>query len=538
MSNQQIKIEPKVSRLIHFMNMIKNGQVKIPSFQRDFIWNNKQKIKLFESIEAEYPVGTILLWKPDATFRIKHKLGPFTIEKIGSNFFYILDGFQRLSTLFGCLTNPDSNDFGIDKDKIAEFAMHYDLEREEFNIPRGGQTEITNLPVYKLLDTFVFLDFSDDLRSILNNKEEANKLIGRAKKLSSTLIDYQLPYVEIYGGTIEQAVNIFSRVNSTGSPISPDWMVSALTTNESEGFNLGDIIEELLYSLKTYNFDDLKREIVLQCIQTAFGKLYIDEKIEDLIRRSDFAEKAKKTIKNVEKAVKFLFEELLVLERKLLPYNNQLVYLSYFFNEVENPTIQQKEILKKWFWVTTYSNYFTIYALSKIRTSFDYFKAFVEGKSDNPIYNDKPDIPFTVSEFPTKNINFGSVRSTALILFLLNYSNDFKSINSEEVNGFEFQYLVNGGKIPENIVPIIKHVDSSKDIIQGKHKDLSYILQSEPPLFHEFDTNKLFIDENMLRVDSKKVLNQRKKLIINAEITFVEDKLELLHEEKNNQIPF
>lgn len=531
MSDEQIKIEHKVNRLIHFMNMIKNGQVKIPSFKRDYIWTSKQKIELFESIALEYPIGTILLWKPEKKFKIQHELGPFTIERISPNgFFYILDGFQRLSTLFGCLTNPNTKEFKVDKTKVDEFSMYYDLEKEEFNIPRNKSTEITNLPLYTLFDTFGFLDFSDDLRSKLNNKEKVSELIRRGKKLSSILIDYQLPYVEIHNGSIEQAVNIFSRVNSKGSPISLDWMVSALTTNEAEGFNLGNIIEELLDNLKTYNFEDLKREIVLQCIQTAFGKLYIDEKIEDLITRTDFTEKTRKTIKSIEKAVKFLFEELLVLGRKLLPYDNQLVYLSYFFNEVENPTREQKEILKEWFWITTYSNYFTIYSLSKIRISFEYFKDFVEGKRDNPIYNDKPNIPFVVADFPKKNINLGSVRSTALVLFLLNYSNNFKPINAEKIDGFKFEYLVSGGRVPENIVPVIKHTDSSKDIILGKHKDLTDLLKSgdlfQPSLFNRSNINTLaktlFIDKKMAKNAKGVVLKRRKKLMINAEKIYVQ----------------
>lgn len=302
--------------------------------------------------------------------------------------------------------------------------------------------------------------------------------------------------------------------------MSPDWMVSALTTNEAEGFNLGDIIEELLNNLKTYNFDDIKREIILQCIQTSFGKLYIDHKIEDLIKRSDFSEKAQRTIESIEKAVKFLFEELLVLERKLLPYNNQLVYLSYFFNEIENPTDKQKETLKKWFWVTTYSSYFTIYSLSKIRTSFECFKDFVEGEKDNPVYNDKPNIPFIVSEFPNKNINLGSVRSTALVLFLLNYSNNFKPINNEDIDCYELQYLISRGKIPENIVPMLKHIDNEEDIIKGKHNNLSNLLKTaqlfQLPFSSKFNIKRFFIDEEMIKLEEK-----RKKLIIDAEKQYI-----------------
>lgn len=529
--SKQIKIEPKVSRLIHFMDMIRKGQVKIPSFQRDFVWSNKQKIELFESIELEYPIGSILLWKPEQRFKINHELGPFIIEKISPNgFFYILDGFQRLSTLFGCLTNPNLKEFKTINDKLNDFRMYYDLDKQEFNIPRSRFTHDSNLPIHTLFDTFGFLDYSDELRNKLNNKEKANKFIARGKKLSSILIDYQLPYVEIHGGTIEQAVNIFSRINSKGLPISPDWMISALTTNEEEGFNLGDIIEELLNDLEAYNFHDLKREIILHCIQTSFGKLYIDSKIEDLIKqKKKFKEKVFQTVESVKKSVRFLFEELLVLERKLLPYNNQLVFLSYFFYKVDNPTSKQRKTLKEWFWKTTYASYFTIYPLSKIRISFEYFKEFVEGKRENPVYNDRPatndrpEIPFSATEFPTKNISFKSVRSTALVLFLLNYSNSFKPIDADKVKGLELQYLMSGGRIPENIIPLIKHIDNKLDVVQikGKPKNLSSML--EHTLFYQKQNGKYFIDEHMsnLKRDKVKVLERRKFLIKNEERKFV-----------------
>ncbi|MFK7949196.1 MAG: DUF262 domain-containing protein, partial [Saprospiraceae bacterium] len=444
--SKQIKIEPKVIRLIYFMDMIKKGQIKIPSFKRDYIWTNKQKVELFESIISEYPIGTILLWKPEQKFKINNELGPFIIDKISPNgFFYILDGFQRLSTLFGCLTNPNHQDFEVNEDKLDDFKMHYDLEKQEFNIPRSESNDLSNLPIYTLFDTFGFLDYSDELRSSFNNKEKVSKLIAEGRKLSSTLIDYQLPYVEIHGGTIEQAKEIFLRINSKGTAISSFSILSSLTINEPNDFNLKNLKKNLLENIKTYNFDTLKEEVILQCIQTSFGTFYLDNHIDDLIKRNNFSKKTIKTFKSIEKSVRFLFEELLVLHISLLPYNNQLVYLSYFFNKVENPTDKQIEALKKWFWITTYSNYFTIYSLSKIRKSFKIFKEFVEGKIDNPVYNDKPKIPFSASEFPIKNINFGSVRSTALVLFLLNYSNEFKSVKAEDVEGYDLQYLTSGG---------------------------------------------------------------------------------------------
>ena len=114
MSNQ-IKIVPKIKRLIHFIESMEKGELKIPSFQRDFIWTKKQREELFESIKLEYPIGAILLWQPEKEFKINHQIGPITVNETSQSFFYILDGFQRLSTLYGCLINPLKTENKIDE---------------------------------------------------------------------------------------------------------------------------------------------------------------------------------------------------------------------------------------------------------------------------------------------------------------------------------------------------------------------------------------------------------------------------------------
>lgn len=529
MSNQ-IKIVPKVSRLIHLIDRMEKGEVKIPSFQRDYVWTKKQREELFESIQLEYPIGTILLWRPEKDFNIKHQLGPVTVNKTGRDFFYILDGFQRLSTLYGCLINPEKTENDIDEDLRKEFSLYYDLENEEFNSPRSEPIDLTNIPVYLLIDTFGYLDFSEKLRQTYSDKHYANELIERGRKLSSTLIDYDITYVEIYGGDIEKAVNIFSRVNSTGTPISKDWMVSALTSNESKDFNLGELIENLLDDLTLYNFQDLKREVILQCIESAFGKLYYDVAIEDLIKRKDFIEKAKKTIESIKEAVKFLFEELYVLERKLLPYNNQLVFITYFFNEVDKNAIiypSQIKELKKWFWITSYANYFTIYSISKRRKAFEQFKLFVAGRLKNPVFNDKPTDKFSVADFPEK-IFFGSVRSNALVLFMINYAYDFQKNNAQEIDGINLDYLFAGNKSPENCIPTVKHNSSEKNnfLPIGKHKNLSFLL--EPKHFKPVLV-KLFLDERMRKATIEEILGIRQNLIIYEESYFVAGELDLYY---------
>ena len=62
----------KYSRLI---SEIKNGQIKILQFQRDFVWNLKNSARLLDSIFKNYPIGTFIFWRTDNRLRSIKDIG-------------------------------------------------------------------------------------------------------------------------------------------------------------------------------------------------------------------------------------------------------------------------------------------------------------------------------------------------------------------------------------------------------------------------------------------------------------------------------
>lgn len=525
----KLQIQTRVRRLIHYIEDIEKGLIQIPAFQRDFIWKPNDKLNLFDSIKRGYPIGSILFWKPEnETFGKNLDIGPYTIPNNEGEYFYILDGFQRLSTLFGCLVNPNKSNLKCNKEEWRKgFNVCYDLDKEEFFIPRSNSDRLApfQVHIYELIDTRSTFSFQRTLFNHEIDNKMVDKYMDRYEKLGTTLIDYSLPSIDIFGGEIEEAVEIFSRVNSTGAEISPDWMVSALTYSKDQDFRLGSIIDDLLLvELKIFNFSEIKRDLILNCITNSFGKPYFDQssRIEELVRRNDFIDVTRKTIENIKKAVKFLFEELLVLDGKLLPYGSQLIFITDFFNSIPNPTEEQIEQLKNWFWKTTYSGYFTIYSLSKVREAYNVFQKFLKQEINNPVYNDRPDMPFTVAEFPNK-IYMGSVRAKALILFLLNYSNNFKPVHAEEVEGINLSYLFHdikdekGNYYPESVVPFI---DTETTRLYRKKKDVSSLLENS------IDGNRIYLITNEMvssyaNGNKEEVLRLRKEEINSKEKNFV-----------------
>ncbi len=439
-----LTINTRVRRLIHYIEDIEKGLVQIPEFQRDFVWEAKDMLDFFDSLKRNYPIGSILFWQPESEeFGKAANIGPYRIPQERENFFYVLDGFQRLSTLFGCLINPDKTNLDIiDESLLKKFRICYDLENEEFFIPRSTNLENYQVNIYQLIDTRATFAFERSLREKGLIETQIEIYLDRYEKLGTTIIDYQLPSIDIIGGAIDEAVEIFSRVNSRGKDISTDWMVSALSYDKGSSFRLGDEITRLTNDLSYYGWNNLKRDVIFNCIINSFGKYYIDQskRIEHLAKQSNFPEKTRIVFIGIKKAVKFLFEELLVVDDKLLPYNNQLVFITDFFVQVELPTEEQLKALKNWFWQTSLTNYFTIYSLSKQRLAYNHFQKFINGETLNPLYNHNPQEKLKVTDWPSK-INFGSVRAKSILLFLLNYSNDWKPYISVKEEGCDIYYL-------------------------------------------------------------------------------------------------
>jgi len=354
----KLQIHTRVRRLFHYLEDFEKGIIRIPAFQRDFIWDNKKKIELFDSIKKGYPIGSILFWRPEENsihnsdkFEAKN-IGSYELKDRVNDYFYILDGFQRLSTLYGCLINPSKTSLKRnDQEWHKEFNIIYNLENDQFEHSTKNNVndlEVFKIPLYKLVDGKEFFEFQR--RLIIQNisDEKVEDYLKKYENLSSIIIDYSIPSIDMIGGSIDEAIDIFSRVNSTGAAISEDWKLSAKTYTSD--FRLGTLINDTLITLKHFNFYSKKsnnsalRELIFRCIQSSFGDLYLDTKKTDvraLTEKANFAETVKKTSSSAIKAAEFLYQELLVVEYQLLPANLQFIFLVEFFNHIDSPSDKQ-----------------------------------------------------------------------------------------------------------------------------------------------------------------------------------------------------
>jgi len=79
------------------------GQIRIPSFQRGFVWEPDRVAYLMDSIYKGFPFGSLLFWRTDEQLRIERDLGPFKLPPPKADYpiDYVLDGQQRVTAIFG-----------------------------------------------------------------------------------------------------------------------------------------------------------------------------------------------------------------------------------------------------------------------------------------------------------------------------------------------------------------------------------------------------------------------------------------------------
>lgn len=547
MSNLQINT--RVRRLAYYLDDFEKGRIRIPLFQRDVTWNSNQKLDLFKSIIKGYPIGTILFWRPESYEEISNI--DFKLPLIGSyylpddkenEFYYILDGYQRLSTILNCLIDPNITSLERDNDIwYKEFCIYYDLDKEEFKKFSGNDVkklEVHKVLLFKFSDSINFYDFQEALSKVNIDSETKKLYLQRYKNIGSVFNDYLIPSIDLSGGNLKEAIEIFSKVNTTGTPLKDDWKLSALTINDD--FRLGSLINETLKKIEAKNFynylkkrEHFKDKYIFKTIQSSFGPLYLDSLATDvktLSEKPNFSEVVNQTLDNCVKTIDFFKEYLAVLDLKYIPANLHYIFLVQYYNIKEKLIGDDIEKLKLWFWQSSYTNCFTKYNPAKRKKAFDHFLDFCKGINSDPFYWDE-EVKLKVDKFPDK-IDFGGVRKQALALFIVNYSINkeniltSKPIDTNKTTGVnEYKLFRNENSIGNTIFIPIQKNELNEQI--KKHTSLQFLLSND----FRGQFLELFITDEMrdlhTQKKNKELLKLREKLIEEKENEFITKVLNL-----------
>lgn len=398
----------------------------IPAFQRDFVWKEQQVIDLFDSVTKGYPIGSLILWKSSDRFRsVDMQTGEIVVDNPDMEY-YILDGRQRVTAFYNVVT-------GNSRDK--RFALYYNLESGKFEYYRRSKDAPLHLVrVSDLFDTFKLLGVLETLSSKIDDAEKRERYLNEAKYINVRLQNYTVAEVKIDQCSIEDAREVFLRVNSKGTDISKADMTQALLFSK-DAPTLSQVILDIQNALSVYDFDMLTADDILNCLITLAGASHYDTPIDKLkqLHLISNPEVAKRAIMST---AKFLHDDCYILSGKILPYKNQFIALAEFFNRVPSPTPAQIKELKKWVLYTTVNQSFQNGSLSNLRKLFREIQKYATGASEAPmaVYE-----PVTLKERWNASIRSSSASASWLFMLLTyHYKNITESDTLQYIESAHF----------------------------------------------------------------------------------------------------
>lgn len=416
--------KPDILRIEELVKSVKYGEIKLPRFQRPFVWKEKDVRKLFDSIYKGYPIGSILLWLSSLELASERVIGDFDIDiknDLPTN--YLLDGQQRLSSLCGALYWNGNN-------KNSLWNISFDLDKEIFLHPKDTYKP-NYFPLNKLINTS---DFINQCKTF-DVTDKSNVYYERAEKLLKSIKDYKIPAVRIGDMTIDEVAPIFERINSTGRKLTIVDLMRAATWKG--GFDLNDAIKDIKEICEFSGFYNIPDSHILRSLAAYFDLGIHKEDIDKLRDRKseDLKNASNEIISSYKKAISFFNEYLNIYSNAYIPYSMQLTLVVEFFRINPSPDENTLESLKKWFWQTSFSRHFEGGGVGQINKDLKNIRALADTSVSAIV--------------PSKSIDFNSLFNSKLVLnkaiskafVLLLLSRNPKSLYSgEDIDEQDFKF--------------------------------------------------------------------------------------------------
>lgn len=315
------------------VRMATSGVLRIPHFQRSFVWERSDVRKLFDSIYKGYPVGTILLWKRPAAAETV-EFGPIRIHADAKGeAYWVVDGQQRITALVGSL-GPDFK--GVDE----RFEHEFNLTSRRFESSQRASPAPRGIPVRQARDSrsmsFWLRSYADELEP--DEFDLGDKLVGAIR-------DYKLPAYIVEGDNENVLRDIFDRVNSAGKPISRAQVFHALFASTGSPGSPGSVVS----ALQRLNFGVLEENRVVQALLAIRGGDVQRDLHEEFDPDDDPAKWYDKTEEALGRAIYFIRQQG-VPHLLLMPSTLPLPVLAAYFYLHPEPSEWSRRTLERWLW--------------------------------------------------------------------------------------------------------------------------------------------------------------------------------------------
>ena len=334
--------EPKNLPYKTLLSDVERGIVKIPQFQRDYVWSKSSAAKLIDSILKGYPIGTFITWKTKERLRVVKNLGGVVLPDVPDGDFaeYVLDGQQRMTSLFCALKGveiqrgPKAEDFS---------KIYVDLNATEHD--DIVVTEVDDI------DPSEYIRLTDLINAGLTTLAGyESRYHSKLEEYKQTLQSYNFSLIEVKDVPLDVATEIFTRINVGGKPLTLFEIMVAKTFDADKGFDLSEKFDELVDSLSDVGYQTISDATVLQALSLVIDKECKRQHILQ-IDKERFISEWPKVVSAIESAVDYFRNFYRIEVSRLLPYNTLLAPFAYFFYyHPDKPVGDEQKYLQDFFW--------------------------------------------------------------------------------------------------------------------------------------------------------------------------------------------
>lgn len=275
-----------MARISELLYEADNGRLRMPEFQRGWVWKKKNVRELFESLYREFPIGSIIIWP------IKCEDGQLVKS--------VIDGQQRLTAMYSVIRGVKPPWFRSAVDATLDDLM-FNVETQEFDYATKARMENALwVSVSRLFaDTQYWIDQCDSRLENDTNKWKYWKRINRLQDITKRDITVSKLPDDM---DVEKAARVFEIINRAGTKVSKGDLVLGQLSIGWKGAR--DRVEKKLTQWEENSYR-VSTEWLLHAMSAALGN-----RIEFDVLLDSSAEDLESTFKKVTRVCEELFNIL------------------------------------------------------------------------------------------------------------------------------------------------------------------------------------------------------------------------------------
>jgi hypothetical protein len=347
MASEPIAIRRAIDRVLE-------GTIRIPGFQRGFVWDPNRAALLMDSLYKGYPVGSLLLWRTRSRLKSERRLGVFELPPPDKDYpiDYVLDGQQRLTSIFSTFQTtlaPSEADPDVWLPIYFDFDASDDVQESAFVALADDEAAADRyFPLRSFLDA---VEFSRQTRELTESRHDA--IVRVQQRFLETLVPLETFETE----NRASVAIVFERVNRMGVELDVFQLLTAWTW--SDEFDLQRQFLDLAEEFAEFGFAEVgsDSDLMLRCTAAALRR---DPSPGSLVSMTGAEVRGEfdRVAQALRRAIDFLKTNFHIRHLALLPYSALLIPVTAFYYERPGEPISDSERaeLVRWFWRAAFSH--------------------------------------------------------------------------------------------------------------------------------------------------------------------------------------